>query len=40
MGFSGQKPEKRAIERNAQAVAHRKKRTWPLLKKWPGKSGA
>lgn len=35
MGFSSQKPEKRAIERNEDAVAHWKKRTWPALKKKP-----
>jgi transposase len=40
MGFSSQKPEKRAIERNGQAVAQWKKRTWPLLKKKPSKSAA
>lgn len=33
MGFSSQKPEKRAIERNEDAVAHWKKRTWPALTK-------
>ena len=33
MGFSSQKPEKRAMERNEQAVAQWKKRTWPALKK-------
>jgi transposase len=40
MGFSSQKPEKRAIERNAEAVAHWKKRTWPGLKKKPSASDA
>jgi len=35
MGFSSQKPEKRAIERNEEAVAFWKKRTWPALKKKP-----
>lgn len=40
MGFSSQKPEKRALERNEEAVAHWKKRTWPALKKKPsGKAG-
>lgn len=33
MGFSSQKPEKRAIERDEEAVALWKKRTWPRLKK-------
>lgn len=35
MGFSSQKPEKRAIERNEEAVVRWKKRTWPALKKKP-----
>lgn len=35
MGFSSQKPDKRAVERNEEAVAHWKKRTWPGLKKKP-----
>lgn len=33
MGFSSQKPERRAIERNEQAVVAWKRRTWPALKK-------
>ena len=33
LGFSPQKPEKRAIERNEDAVRHWKRRTWPALKK-------
>jgi len=40
MGFSSQKPEKRAIERNEDAVAHWKKRTWPALKKKPSAKAA
>lgn len=40
MGFSSQKPEKRAIERNAEAVEHWKKRTWPALKKKPDAKAA
>jgi transposase len=40
LGFSSQKPERRAIERNEQAVAHWKKRTWPLLKKKPSGKAA
>ena len=36
LGFSPQKPEKRAIERNEDAVRHWKRRTWPALKKKPG----
>jgi len=35
LGFSPQKPEKRAIERNEDAVRHWKRRTWPALKKKP-----
>lgn len=38
MGFSSQKPEKRAIERNEDAVMHWKKRTFPALKKKPSES--
>jgi transposase len=33
LGFSSQKPEKRAKERDVQAIARWKKRTWPALKK-------
>lgn len=40
MGFSSQKPEKRAIERNEKAVLQWKKRTWPALKKKPAKKAA
>lgn len=36
LGFSPQKPEKRAIERNDDAVRQWKRRTWPALKKKPG----
>ncbi len=35
LGFSPQKPEKRAIERNEDAVRHWKRRNWPALKKKP-----
>jgi transposase len=35
LGFSAQKPEKRAIERDEDAVKHWKARTWPALKKKP-----
>ena len=35
LGFSAQKPEKRAIERNEDAVRQWKRRTWPGLKKKP-----
>ena len=37
LGFSPQKPEKRAIERNDDAVRHWRRRTWPALKKRPSK---
>ena len=35
LGFSAQKPEKRAIERNEDAVRSWKRSTWPALKKKP-----
>ncbi len=35
LGFSPQKPEKRAIERDEDAVRHWKRSTWPALKKKP-----
>ena len=35
LGFSSQKPEKRAIERNEDAVRSWKRSTWPALKKKP-----
>ena len=35
LGFSAQKPEKRAIERNEDAVRTWKRSTWPALKKKP-----
>lgn len=35
LGFSPQKPEKRAIERNEDAVRNWKRKTWPSLKKKP-----
>ena len=35
LGFSPQKPEKRAIERNEDAVRSCKRSTWPALKKKP-----
>lgn len=33
LGFSSQKPERRAIERNEEAVLTWKRKTWPALKK-------
>jgi transposase len=35
LGFSPQKPERRAIERNEDAVRSWKRSTWPALKKRP-----
>lgn len=39
LGFSSQKPERRALERDEAAIEHWKKRTWPGLKKKPSASG-
>ena len=36
LGFSPQKPDKRAIERNPDGVRGWKRSTWPRLKKKPG----
>jgi len=36
LGFSAQKPEKRAIERDEEVAHQWKRRTWPGLKKKPG----
>ena len=38
MGFSSQKPERRAIERNDQAVRAWKRKTLPSLKKKPSEN--
>jgi len=35
LGFSSQKPEKRAAERDETGIARWKRRTWPALKKRP-----
>lgn len=40
MGFSSQRPEKRAAERNEQSVVDWKRRTWPSLKKKPAEKDA
>jgi transposase len=40
MGFSCQKPEKRASQRDAAEIARWKRRTWPALKKKPGAKAA
>ena len=39
LGFSVQKPERRAIERDEDAVQTWKRKTWPALKKKPGARG-
>jgi transposase len=39
LGFSPQKPDKRAIERDEGAVRHCKRSTWPALKKKPNERG-
>jgi transposase len=36
LGFSPQRPDKRALERNDDAVRNWKRNTWPGLKKKPG----
>ena len=40
LGFSSQKPEKRAAERDEEAIVRWKKRTWPALKKKPAGKAA
>lgn len=40
LGFSSQKPEKRAIERDEDAVVRWKQRAWPTLKKKPAAKAA
>lgn len=39
-GFSCQRPERRALERDEKAIATWKRKTWPMLKKTPKKSAA
>lgn len=39
LGFSVQKPERRAIERDEAAVQQWKRKTWPALKKKPSNKG-
>ncbi|HEY9066826.1 MAG TPA: IS630 family transposase, partial [Burkholderiaceae bacterium] len=39
LGFSAQKPERRAIERDEDAVQTWKRKTWPALKKKPQREG-
>ena len=40
LGFSSQKPEKRAAERDEAAIVRWKRRTWPALKKSPNAKDA
>jgi transposase len=40
LGFSAQKPEKQALERNDEAVRQWRRRTWPRLKKKPSENDA
>lgn len=40
LGFSCQRPERRAIERDEKAARVWKRKTWPQLKKTPGVSAA
>ncbi len=35
LGFSNQKPDRRALERDEAAIEHWRKHTWPALKKTP-----
>jgi transposase len=39
LGFSPQKPEKRALQRDEEAIATWKRKTWPALKKSPNAKG-
>jgi transposase len=40
LGFSAQKPERRAIERDEEVVREWQRRTWPRLKKKPSAKAA
>ena len=40
LGFSCQRPERRALERNEQAIGRWKRRQWPAQKKKPASSAA
>ena len=40
LGFSGQRPTRRAIERDEKKIAGWKRATWPALKKKPGAKAA
>ncbi|MFO0239449.1 MAG: winged helix-turn-helix domain-containing protein [Betaproteobacteria bacterium] len=39
LGFSPQKPEKRALQRDEQAISTWKRKGWPALKKSPNARG-
>ncbi len=39
MGWSAQKPERRARERDEAAIRHWREKTWPQVKKKPAKKG-
>jgi transposase len=39
LGFTPQRPERRALQRDEQAIVRWKKKTWPALKKTPGARG-
>jgi len=40
LGFSSQKPEKQAKERDEESVQKWRRKTWPKIKKKPAKKGA
>jgi transposase len=40
LNWSPQRPAGRALERNEEAIAHWKRKTWPEIKKKPKKKGA
>lgn len=40
LGWSVQKPERRALQRDEAAIAHWQEHTWPALKKKPAAKGA
>lgn len=40
LGFSCQRPERRAVERDDKQVRHWRRKVWPVLKKTPGGRGA
>jgi transposase len=40
LNWSPQRPAGRALERDEEAIAHWKRKTWPAIKKKPKKKGA